>query len=140
MVVQEEEPVAEAAEVGRDNNRSRSSNELVKKFNPYTQSNRKRYATHTTVVEKLKLKIKKEFDQAEDIIWLIDHGSLYDLGTEEPQLTLSTKTNKDKRQAENTKASIVYTEDMKTWKRRKEIFRKNTMKRRHLSWKNFARS
>ena len=35
----------------------------------------------------------------------------------EPQLSLSTKTNNDERQAENTKASIVYTEDMKARKK-----------------------
>ena len=122
---------------GRGNNRSRSSKESVKKFNPYTQSNGKRYATYTTVVEKLKLKIEKEFDQADDIIWSIDHGRLYDLETVEPQLIMSTKANKEERQAENTKASMVYTEDMKAWKRRKETFRKNTMKTKAIILEEF---
>ena len=68
------------------------------------------------MVEKLKVKIEKEFDQAEDVIWLIDHGRLYDLETMKPQLIMSTKMNKDERQAENKKTSIICTEDMQVWK------------------------
>ena len=44
---------------GYDNNQYRTSKESVKKFNPYTQSNGKRYASYTAVVEKAEVKGRK---------------------------------------------------------------------------------
>ena len=59
------------------------------------------------------MKIEKEFDQADDIILLIDHGSLCNLETVELQLTLSRKTNKDEGQTENTKTYATVVEKLK---------------------------
>ena len=54
-------------------------------------------------------------------------------------MTLSAKTNKDEKQAENMKFSIIYTKDMKAWKRRrKETFRKNTTKTKAIVLEEFC--
>ena len=115
---------------GRGGNRSQSNKNynMVAKFNPYTNSNGKKYSTYTNIIAVLKNRLKKEVSYSYDIIECIDNMALIDLEKKGPTLQVSQKSNQIERDAENEVFKVRYREDVKTWCKRMDDFKSNILK------------
>ena len=111
---------------GNGNKSAKQEKEYL--FAPKTQGQGNKYATFTSVKEKIVQEAQKKFKYGSDVAKSLKDGKLIDLSTSKPKMKLSLETDSAKQKVEQRMYEIDYQEEVSRFLDRKTHLEENMKK------------
>ena len=111
---------------GNDSKFTKQEKEYL--FAPKTQGQGSKYATFTSMKEKIVQEAQKKFKYSSDVAKLLKDGKLIDLSTSKPKMLLSLETDSAKQKVEQRMYEIDYQEEVSHFLDRKTHLEENMKK------------